>query len=205
MMLKYICEAFVLGVTMGGYCAINCAPFVVPYLLANSGNKFLGKIYIFGQFIFGRLVAYMLFAVVVSFLSISSGTLLSLRVNNILLTFASLFMIIFSLINTKIKFCQFKKLSAISKGFPVITGFILGLNLCPPFLVALVNILKMKSILGSCIYFSFLFLGTTIYLLPVVFVSAVLNADFFRRLGTYLGILVGIWFLIQGVTGIFYS
>jgi len=147
-------------------------------------------------------VAYILFAVVVSSLAISSGPLLSPRVNSILLMLASLFMIIFSLINTKIKFCQFRRLGAISKSFPVITGFILGLNLCPPFLVALVNILKMKSILGSCIYFLFLFLGTTIYLLPVVFVSAALNSGFFRRMGMYLGFLAGIWFLIQGITGI---
>lgn len=201
-MLKYIVEPFLLGITMGGYCAVSCFPFLLPYLLAGSKNKFSRKLYVFGQFLLGRLASYILFAVVVSFLAISSGPLLSLRINSILMIIASLLMIIFSLINTKIPFCQIKKLGAVSQGFPVITGFILGLNLCPPFLVALVNILEMKSILYSCAYFFFLFLGTTVYLLPVVLVSATLNSDFFRRIGTYLGILVGIWFLIQGITGL---
>lgn len=203
MMWKYIVEAFVLGITMGGYCAVNCAPFVVPYLLANPENKFLGKCYVFGQFLFGRLAAYITFAVVVSFFAILSEPLLSLYVNSILLMLTSVLMIVFSLINIRFKFCRFGRLGAVSKSFPVITGFLLGMNLCPPFLVALVNVLKMKSVLDSCIYFFCLFLGTTFYLLPVVFVSAALNSGFFRRMGIYFGILVGVWFLIQGITGLF--
>lgn len=202
MILKYSLEGFILGITMGGYCAVSCAPFVIPYILADPKEKFLCKIYVFGQFLLGRLSAYILFAITVSFLSISSGPILSARVNNILLIIASLLMIIFSTVNTHVKFCQFKKFGAISKGFPIITGFLLGLNICPPFLVALVNTLSMKSIFSSFIYFFFLFLGTTIYLLPIAFISAALKSDFFKRIGTYLGILVGIWFLIQGITGL---
>lgn len=201
-MIKYIIEPFLLGITMGGYCAVSCFPFILPYILADSKNKFLRKLYVFGQFLLGRLIAYILFAVLVSFLAISTEGFISLRVNSLLMVIASLIMIIFSLTNTKIPFCQFKKLGGIAQGFPVVTGFILGLNLCPPFLVALVNIIEMKSVFYSCVYFFFLFLGTTIYLLPVVLISATLNSDFFRRMGIYLGILIGIWFLIQGITGL---
>ena len=201
-MIKYMVEPFLLGITMGGYCAVSCFPFLLPYILTDSKHKFLRKLYVFGQFLLGRLMAYILFAVLISLLAISAEGLLSQRINSLLMVIASLIMINFSLTSTKIPFCQFKKLGGIAKGFPLVTGFILGLNLCPPFLVALVNIIEMQSIFYSCIYFFFLFLGTTIYLLPLVLVSATLKSDFFRRIGIYLGILIGIWFLIQGITGL---
>lgn len=187
---------------MGGFCTVSCAPFVIPYILADSNSKFLPRIFIFCQFLFGRLAAYILFAAVVSFISISSEDFLTMKVNNILLIAGSLLMITFALFKIDFRFCQISGWSKATRGFPLLTGFLLGLNLCPPFLIAIIKVLNMHSMLNSCLYFLFLFIGTTIYLIPVAFASALFKSEFFKRMGTYLAILVGIWFLIQGITGL---
>jgi hypothetical protein len=64
--------------------------------------------------------------------------------------------------------------------------------------VGLVRVFGLGNPAESLSYFFFLFLGTTVFLLPFPFIAVWLKRDFFRRMGIYLGLLAGIWFLVQG-------
>jgi hypothetical protein len=65
------------------------------------------------------------------------------------------------------------------------------------------RLIELGSVWKGLCFFSSFFVATTIYLLPVVLPFPFIRNDFIRRVGTYLGILSGAWFLVQGVIGVF--
>ena len=199
-------EGFLLGISMGGYCTTTCAPFLLPYLVISDSSRhlLLRKILVLTQFLLGRLLAYCLFAVVAIFLGKSLSNYLTPAINSLLLMTASLLMIASALgvSGGHFSLCRLLEKYNLSRLAPLLTGFILGLNLCPPFLVATTRALTMGSFSQALLLFIFLFLGSSIYFLPLPFLIAFINNDSTKRIGIYLGFLVGIWFLIQGIMGL---
>jgi len=198
-MLRIIAEAFLLGISVTGQCSLICAPFLVPQLFLQKDFK--TKTRLFLQFMSGRFLAYLLFAIVFSAIGIIFSEKLSPRLNGVLMIIAASLLLVSSVVKTfpKLSLCSIVSERKIGEGIPFVTGFILGLNLCPPFIVGLVRIMELKSIFLSCVFFVTLFIGTSIYLVPLAFAASAFRSETIMRLGQYLGFLVGIWFLIQGV------
>ncbi len=190
-----------IGLAMGGYCATLCAPFIIPYLLASGASGLGARIGIFAQFLSGRLVAYIAIAVGAGLAGGAIEDVGSPRIKGILLVTASVGLIVFSAWCglRKTCFCPGKGGSRLARSFPFMTGLVLGLNLCPPFVVALLRALDMADVGKSVGFFVSMFLGTTIYLIPAPFVVWLLASDAARRMGLYLGVLGGVWFLIRGL------
>jgi sulfite exporter TauE/SafE len=55
-------DGFILGLSNGVVCIATCAPVLIPYLLA-EGKGVVRNYWVTGQFLFGRLIGYLLFAV----------------------------------------------------------------------------------------------------------------------------------------------
>jgi sulfite exporter TauE/SafE len=55
-------DGFILGLSNGVACIATCAPFLIPYLLG-EGKGIVRNYWVTGQFLFGRLLGYLLFAV----------------------------------------------------------------------------------------------------------------------------------------------
>ncbi|MCX5645541.1 MAG: hypothetical protein NTZ17_12835 [Phycisphaerae bacterium] len=55
-------EGFLLGIASGGVCLAYCAPVLVPYLLS-EGNTLRRSVISVGGFLAGRLIGYLVFAV----------------------------------------------------------------------------------------------------------------------------------------------
>lgn len=203
-MIQALTEGFLLGISMGSYCAMSCAPFLFPYLLASQKRTMTAKLILFTQFLAGRLVAYLLFAVILAWMGITLQHVFTAKVQSVFLIIAACLMVIFSLSRSfpRFSFCSMITHKYSEGGFPFITGFILGLNLCPPFLVGITKALSFQNIFLSVLFFVFLFAGSTIYLLPFPVLSGFLRSALFERLGRYLGFLVGGWFLLQGLMGL---
>jgi hypothetical protein len=64
------------------------------------------------------------------------------------------------------------------------------------------RVLELKSITNSVLFFFSFFIATTLYLIPLLLAVPLLKSDFIGRIGIYLGILAGVWFLIQGIVGV---
>lgn len=222
-------EGFLLGLTMGGFCAMSCGPFITPYLLnAGAGGGWM-KAKIFGQFLLGRLAAYLLYGLAAGLAGHEVQGLASPRAKGVFLVIAAALLLAFSLWSLwrDVRSCPLKKMGGLpcmnifrtsdgklgkpislldlitekwlAKNLPWATGFLLGLNLCPPFAVGMVRVFGLGDLPKALAYFLCLFLGTTLFLLPLPLAAAWMRPDFFRRLGIYLGLLAGAWFLIQGL------
>jgi sulfite exporter TauE/SafE len=142
-----------------------------------------------------------LFAVVFSAAGILFSEKITPRISGVLMIVAASLMLISSVVKTFPKFslCSLVSSKNIEGRVPFVIGFILGLNLCPPFIVGLIKILELRDIFLSSVFFITLFIGTSLYLIPIAFAASAFKTEFVMRLGLYLSFLVGIWFLVQGV------
>jgi sulfite exporter TauE/SafE len=203
-MMKLAAEGFSLGLSMGGFCAIACGPFLVPYLL-NTGiagaDGAWAKARVFGEFLLGRLVSYLLSGLAAGLAGLAVNDLAPAWVKSLFLIISAALLLAYSFwsLRRDIRLCPLEKPARLARGLPFATGLLLGFNLCPPFAVGLVRVFGLGNLFESLSYFFFLFLGTTIFLIPLPLVASWLRRDFFRRMGVYLGLLAGIWFILQGV------
>jgi sulfite exporter TauE/SafE len=55
-------DGFFLGLSNGVACIATCAPVLIPYILG-EGKGIVRNYWVTGQFLFGRLLGYLLFAV----------------------------------------------------------------------------------------------------------------------------------------------
>ncbi len=200
-MIRESAEGFVLGLAMGGSCLVTCLPFLVPYLLGGDVPSLKGRAWAFGAFLSGRLIAYL----AVGALAGEMGNLLlkgpsGMGLRGGLLCTGAILLLVFSwrdLKKTSAGFCPGASLKPL-KGWPFLTGLVLGFYPCAPFAAGLAKAASIANPIGGTLFFLFLFLGTTLILLPAPFIASRMRTPFFRRLGCFFGIAAGIWFLLEG-------
>jgi hypothetical protein len=77
-------------------------------------------------------------------------------------------------------------------------GFLTGVNVCPPFLLAFTGASDAGSLRGSIIFFASFFAGTALYFLPVPFVGR-FRSDKLRMLGVMSALVVAAYYFIRGL------
>ncbi|HEX7712539.1 MAG TPA: sulfite exporter TauE/SafE family protein [Bacillota bacterium] len=206
---------FLLGLSTGTVCLGYCSPILVPYLLGRGGDlrrNFLSV----ARFCAGRLFGYLLFGflawLVHGFFTGNNGFRMVLfGLADIILAVLLMF---FGFTATK-SFCAAEKasgfLSRIGMGLapvhqldfvawmPLVFGFLTGINLCPPFLLAFTEAMATKSLAGSVGYFFMFFLGTTLYLLPLPFLGVMRQKTVFATVGKYTAVIAGVFYVYQGI------
>jgi len=181
-MYSIFLQPILLGLSVGVFCFTYCIPFIAPYIVAEKREikKNLGVIL---KFIFGRFSGYVLFGAVFGYL----GEKIASQTVNLILIISlmalSLLLIIYALgfLKPKWSFCSAKFFKQKS---PLLMGFLMGINICPPFLMSLAYVFTLHSAIKGMVYFIMFFLGTSFYFLPFARISA---------------LIVGIVFLVYGI------
>lgn len=167
-------QAFILGLSTGAICISYCAPALLPFLFI-EGDKARKNFVYLGIFMAGRLCGYVLFAVIAWVLS---KTLLS-NIMHRELIYGSAFLILSVLLifycfkkTRKTCGCHTEKypLFPLVKSkylLPLIFGFLTGVNICPPFLLAFTGASTTGGLFSSIIYFLTFFMGTAVFFLPI--------------------------------------
>ncbi len=203
-MTRIIFEGLTLGLSSGVCCVGSCLVFFAPYLLVEGRVKISENIKKILSFMLGRLIAYIAFALIMGFIGASYRNIFTVKFSYISLIAASLAMLIYSLSHSfkNSGFCAhfIKRFSLLR--IPFFLGVFTGLNLCPPFLVGAARLWTMNNIIGGVILFIAFFLGTSIYILPLVFVSSLNKSERVRQAGLIAALLSGAWFLFVGITGL---
>ena len=81
---------------------------------------------------------------------------------------------------------------------PAALGLISGLNLCPPFVVALTRGGLAGSLGGTLVFFLSFFAATALFFVPIPFVGAFSRLHGAAHVASFAGILVGLFFLYTG-------
>lgn len=200
-------EAFILGLSNGATCMAYCAPVLVPYLLG-EGRSILRNSVLTAQFLLGRLVGYLLFAVLAW--GINRSILQGLSKPDLVIGTAyvifSLLLIYYGFFKTRTS-CEttcthglrHKLMTILPVSIPMIAGFVTGLSLCPPFLLAFTGAVEKTTVLQSMFFFFAFFLGTSIFFIPLPFSGLFRGFAALRIIGRMAAGLIGVYYLYSGL------
>lgn len=192
-------QPFLLGMSSGLFCVTYCLPFVASYMVLEEREK-REDFKVILKIISGRLLGYICFGAFFGFLGerinnfvIDLILTISMMLLGLILTFYAL-----GLIRNKGRFCPGPK---IKNKTPLAMGFLMGVKVCPPILMALAYIFTLHNWFRGIIFFSIFFLGTTVYFLPLTFLGFLNKMREFQWAGRISALIVGISFFVYN----FYS
>jgi sulfite exporter TauE/SafE len=177
---------------------------LVPYILAEGRAGWKENSWLLVEFMGGRLAAYLLFGFAAGLAGAKlSGYLPPWMMSTALLA-SGLLMLSYLLVKAApgSKLCAAAWVSKGVQRLPFALGFVLGINLCPPFVAGLVRVLALGSACLGTVYFAAFFAGTSLYLLPVALAAPLLSQKRLQFVGVLSGALAGIWFTTSGIFGL---
>lgn len=202
--LSFFIRPILLGLANGYFCFGYCLPVIFPYFLSIDNLKRSLK-FIF-YFLFGRLIGYLLFGLIFSLLGKTLFSLITFKnlFIPLLYIFISILLLLYGIIFSfpHISLCQILKREFHSNFYIIFLGFIMGINICPPFLLSLINVIEMAEIIKGILFFLLFFLATSIYFFPLIFLSFLTRYRITKIISQISAILAGLYFLFKGISGL---
>jgi hypothetical protein len=208
--MRSLSEPLLLGFSSGLLCLAACGPVLLPWLAA-EGSGLRGTGVLLGQFLAGRLAGYLGFATA----AWAFGLVLPLPAGSNAAAFgavhlalaATLALYAFSAPRPRAAACpgglSIPRRRTLAGRFrscgPAALGFLTGLNLCPPFLVAGVRAAERHSLAGALEFFLLFFAGTLIWFLPFLGVGAVRRFTGLPIVARFTTIVVAAYYAYLGV------
>ena len=201
-------QGFLLGLTSGTVCLTCCAPVLVPYLLG-EGKSVRQNMSLLVEFLLGRLLGYLLFGIMAWTFNLLIERRFALRellFGTAYLILATM-LIIYGFFNKRTR-CAAKTMPALLQRLsshspsllPLFFGMLTGMNICPPFLLAFAEAAGTSSIGGSLWFFWNFFLGTSLYLLPMLFFGVLRRFEPLQIVGKLTAGILGVYYLYIGTT-----
>jgi sulfite exporter TauE/SafE len=200
---------FLLGLANGTSCLAFCAPVLAPYLVA-EGRGTISSALLLGRFMLGRLLGYLLFGLAAGLLgaAVAAGPrreavfgLAYLGLAGVLLFYG------LTRATQPSALCpasgRVGRLGRLATRWPqvlpVLLGLLTGLNLCPPFALALAGAAESGSVAGSVLFFATFFLGTSVFFLPLPGLGALRRFETLRTVARLATAVVGAYYLYRGL------
>jgi sulfite exporter TauE/SafE len=198
---------FLLGLGTGVVCLAYCGPVLLPYLMG-EGKSISGNVGSISLFLFGRLVAYLIIGALAGL--IGSTLLLPLVEKTVFLGILYIFLAVLLIAYGVHRFrevCLGRSQLIFKERFgrrwpylvPLAGGFATGINLCPPFLLAITGAIETGKIGSSLLFFFMFFLGTMVYFIPLPFIGFFRKQQVLRVIGKFASILAGLLYLYKGI------
>jgi sulfite exporter TauE/SafE len=200
-MYNYIIESLLLGLSVGPICLAYCSPVVVPLLSSSNSSKLsAGSLTLF-LFLTGRFIGYLFVGMIVGIVGNNIHQFAKGNIFGIISIVLGLTLMYFSVQKNfpELKFCRLIKYSKSRKMFLILLGFLTGLNLCPPFLAAIMGATHTGTLVGSLIYFSAFFVGTVVFFPVMIFFGLLSKIDSVRKIAPICMMLSGAWFILKGL------
>ena len=203
--MKVGAEGFALGLAVGPYCFAACAPFVIPYLLSENKRGLGVNAALLAKFLAGRLAAYLIFSCAASAAGMLAAPALPAWVEPASMAITAVLMLFYAAGGTfRLSWCASPYYQAGSRRIPLVLGFLTGINVCPPFVLAFVRLAALASFFKGLILFAFFFVATSLYLIPPLAASPWFGARRLEDVGRLALILAGLWYLAGGLRQLFW-
>ncbi len=194
-----ILKALALGFSSGIFCLGYCFPVLAPIMLSREDRAFKKTALSLGLFLLGRLIAYILFGALVGLLGryMKGLPFFQRIIIPALYLLLGCLMILYGVIQNfpRLRLCDIGSKYFQKQGFLFVAGFLAGINLCPPFLLALSYTLGLGEIGRGVLFFFFFFLATSVYILPFLFSSFISRFNTVRSAARFTAIISGAWFI----------
>jgi hypothetical protein len=81
---------------------------------------------------------------------------------------------------------------------PAALGFLTGLSICPPFVIAGVRAAQMNSVAAALLFFAVFFLGTSVWFVPFVSLGRVRRGQAVTTVARMAMVLIAVYYLFLG-------
>jgi len=204
-----IVNGFLLGIASGGVCLAYCVPVLVPYLLGEARTVRANFVPV-GGFLGGRLAGYMTFAVLAWLThSVVIEKLPHQRAILGIVTIGLALLLIVYGFTGRDRRCLAMPADAAAKPgrrcpalMPVTLGFLTGVNVCPPFLLAFSSAAQLSQLWQSLLFFAAFFVGTSLYVTPLPLVGLAGGCERIRIIGRLAAGVVGLFYLYSGTVSL---
>jgi hypothetical protein len=168
-------------------------------MLAEGRNVWKTNLYIFAQFLIGRLAAYLLFAVLATLAGKAGKYEMPHWVLPAGLCACGALMVFLALARVKGEGpCLMKKdLNPFFKRLPLALGFVTGINICPPFAAGFLRLMELADTAKGISYFLGFYAATSLFMSPVLLGTPWIKTRA-REIGRLTLLLAGIWYCGRG-------
>jgi sulfite exporter TauE/SafE len=195
-MIRQLAEGIVLGLATGTSCLATCGPVYTPYLM-QTGRSLFASLLVIGEISAGRFVSYLAVGALAGAFGQSIADEKRIPLTIITYILFSVFLILTSVRSgRKERYCIPGRWYAFVER-PFLLGLLTGVNLCPPFLLALARTVNHAGVFSGMLFFAAFFIGTTVFLLPLAFAGMAGRLSALRRFARFASIGVAAWFILQ--------
>lgn len=201
-------EALALGLATGPVCLASCGPVVLPWMLVQPhGVKTHARQ--LSLFLAARLVGYLIFAAAVW----SAGSVIprtwvghSWLVGSVQLLLAA-GLLLFAVGWPRLRRpAQITPAPLVQIGEPpraqssgaATLGFLTGINLCPPFLVAGVRAAQLATLPAALLFFALFFIGTSLWFSPFLSLGFLRRTPALLTVARMAAVLLACWYGFSG-------
>ena len=197
-MRALLIEAGLAGLSTGMFCCLTCYPFLAPVFAAEARSA-RRNLVVWLQFLLGRLAGYVLFGAAIGWLGERFASAWLDRVSILGLLLMALVLVFYAIgfRRPRWSFCAAGTPRAMTA--PLLLGFLLGLHICPPFLMSMAYVFTLHSMLKGILYFLIFFCATSVYLVPLLAVGWLGRMPEFRLAARLSALAVGLLFLAYGI------
>jgi len=206
-------EAFVLGLATGPVCLASCGPAVLPWMLTQP-KGFLLHGRRLAVFLAGRLAGYLLFAVVAWRIGNAIPSSWEARpwiYGAVELALAVALLVYAAgwphprcrLVEPAENLVQIDAQPHRSSSGALTLGFLTGINLCPPFLVAAVRASQFSNLVSSLVFFISFFAATALWFTPLLSLGWVKRSAGLVTVARITALLLAGWYTVTGVRVLF--
>ena len=202
--------AFLLGLTSGGACLITCGPLAVSFLAAERADLKRSTV-LLTIFLSGRLLGYCGWAVLSWLLGRAifqiSERLAAFSAADVILGAWLIYYGVSKPMGDSHENCPGSILKPLCRGsgsFQVffrsgIWGFLSGLQVCPPFVVAVIEAAQTGSLRGSLLFFFLFYLGTGVWFLPFPCIGVLGRFRQVAQVARFCVLLLGAYYIYSGL------
>lgn len=162
---------------------------------------------VLGQFMAGRLLGYLVFAVLAWRFGQAVDAMFQWRESlmGLAYTLMAASMLWYGL-HDRAAPCAAKsmqqmlaKTSRSTRLFPLLTGLLTGINLCPPFLIAFTVASSHAALFPSLLFFLSFFLGTSLYFFPVPLFGTLSRFLILKKIGKLSAGVLSVYYFYVGL------
>ena len=196
MSFTFFIKPVLAGLSVGAFCMSYCFPFLATFI-ASENRTPKRNLFLILYFMLGRFLGYAAFGLIFGFLGEQLKSPYLTLITDIALVLVSIVMVlhITGLSKQKDNLCLASKIHNRSA---IVMGFLMGVNICPPFLLSLAYVVSLNDILQSMLYFVIFFFASSIYFLPMIFVGMLAKIKELQKAAQVSGIMAACVFMIYG-------
>jgi sulfite exporter TauE/SafE len=178
---------------------------VIPLLSSSNSPKLSAGSLTLVMFLAGRFIGYMLVGILVGIIGTNIQHYAGGSLFGMISVALGVTLLYFGIQKNfpELKVCRLIKNSSSRKTFLILLGFFTGVNLCPPFLAAIVGATGTGTVAGSMIYFSVFFIGTVVFFPITIFFGFLSKISSVRQIANICMMISGVWFTFKGVFSLF--